>query len=375
VCFLQLKSPFFDEIARIDGVEYSKFGWLRYPNKKRQEKIEKLFSCIKRFDRSIDIIVFPEYAIHKEILGSFKKFSEEEKTIVITNYYDDHRRHSITSIIFPDGEAYYQPKINRSDHDIDFLSEVQNEDRKNYRFYFNIDTKLGKEKIYFQVFTCFDFLNNWTTHIDKEHGGIIIVPMCTPVIDDFESAAKLILREKDPDDRLLKSITTILCNATDIPSQSKGERICGKSQIIGPYKGDLPKIEMGLEGGIIVNINCLNLIQQPTPIKKGNAVIESPAFFRISEDGSVIEPPGELPHPPTKWVVHPYVLTDYLELHKYYGFFRIEGFYKNLNAFKRLSIGCDGVYGFHDILIHSFEEDEEFSELRFGSVLNFMTHP
>lgn len=364
-CFLQLKSPFFDEIAQIDGIEYSKFGWLHNPNKQRQKKIKRLLSHIRRFERHLDILIFPEYAIHEKSLGDLKKFSKQNKTIVIANQYDDSPRYSMTSIIFPNGKVYSQPKIDPSNHDTNFLSEVLEKDRKNFRFYFSMDTKLGKEKIYFQVFTCVDFLNYWTTHVDKEHGGVIIVPMCTPVIDDFVAYADSLLREKEPDERLLKSIITILCNATDVTSQSKGKKICGNSQVIGPYKGDSPKIEMGLEGGIIVDIDCLNAIQQPTPTKKRNTVIESPVFFSISKDGSIIEPPGRLPYPPTKWVVHPQVLTEYLKLHKYYGFFEIKDYYKHRNTLKRLSIGCDGIYGFQDVLIHSFEEDQEFSELRF----------
>lgn len=188
--------------------------------------------------------------------------------------------------------------------------------------------------------------------------------MCTPVIDPFVASADHLLRRKDPDDRLLKSIITILCNATDVTSQSKGKKICGKSQVIGPYKGDLPKIKMYLEGGIIVDIDCLNIIQQPTPIGKRNTVIESPAFFNISEDGSV-KWPRESPHPPTKWIIHPRVLIDYLKLYKYYGFFKIENYYEHRNTFKKLSISCNGVYGYHDVLIQSFEEDKEFFEIRF----------
>lgn len=124
MCFLQLKSPFFDEICWVDSTEYNKFGWLHYSNKKRQEKIKRLLDDIKNFNRHIDVLIFPEYAIHKETLDYLKEFSERNKTIVIVNYYDDDLRYSMTSIIFPNKEVYYQPKINYSDHDIDFLSKV-----------------------------------------------------------------------------------------------------------------------------------------------------------------------------------------------------------------------------------------------------------
>ena len=68
----------------------------------------------------------------------------------------------------------------------------------------------------------------------------------------------------DIEDKMMKSITTILCNATD--TTYKDVKMCGESQVIAAYRTPpLPKVDRDMEGCMIIDIHLSNAILRPTP--------------------------------------------------------------------------------------------------------------
>ncbi len=366
VCLLQLKSPFYDEASIIRRKEYQYIGWFAEPCDRRREKIKRLLEALSKFKRHIDLLVFPEYSLPVGIIEDIRKFSFENSTIVIANYYDDEQRRSVSPVFMPSGEIHYTYKSKRSPYDINVLAESSHE-AETFRFYWKDTSSIDNTKSCFQVFTCLDFLEYARDYFDREAASILIVPMCSPEINQFVHEANRIMRLRDPEEKTYRNAVSLLCNASDISSR-KGIGICGQSQIVGAYKDktELPIVESGCEGGIVATVIPSNVIHTPTPLGKENVVIESPIKFFIERDGEIrIESSLATTR---NIIAHPH-LFQLLGLKRYHGFFRMKDYYTHRNSLQRIGIGCDAVYGRHDLVISSFEESEMFSQLRLHSCL------
>lgn len=400
---LQLKSPFFDDIEEVlskkgdDIFAISKTTQQNY--RKRIEKIKKILERLES-QKHIDILVFPEYTFLKDdgrIIGAnentiqiCQKFSNMMKTIVVGNYYDEDTRASVSFVVLPEGYAlndqYTAIKQTVSTYDDNVLKSVdkiKEEDKKVLKFWWKPDDE--ETKAYFQILTCKDYLyftsveplREWPEIISVDAPGVIISPMSTPEIKTFESRAMGLIRDIRTETGG-KSIISILCNATSIPTQEKNN-ICGQSQIISPIdikKEIRPLLKRGIEGIIIATINPFKSIIRPTPTNEQvpNAVLLSSRTYEIIESGNnaidLIEIGTSRKH--TGVVVNPKVLNG-LGLKKIYGFVRGDDYQEiktkvkeRFKLFKDISIPIHGIYGIHDILTYSYEEffhDESGKEI------------
>jgi hypothetical protein len=206
VTVAQLRSPFYNELKVIRSHVYPILGWDEKAYEKRYERIKRILLNISNSRRAIDFLIFPEYAIHEDMLNTFVDFSDNNECICMVNYYDIDRRANITKIIFPnkniDGNNIFdQYKLTPSDGDIDFLGKKDEVfDRnsvKNYFFRFIWDKKVeGKIiKHYFQVFNCIDYLNSAYDSIDYDKPGMIFIPACSNSVNEFYSIGDMLLRK------------------------------------------------------------------------------------------------------------------------------------------------------------------------------------
>lgn len=403
---LQLKSPFFDEIDKVQSEQGHVFRVTEDTKEKYEKLIEKIKKIFKKLeDMDINILVFPEYAFLKDdktIIGDDKStiqicqdFSNKSKTIVVGNYYDETNRASVSFVALPEGYApsakytalkqYTGIKQTLSTYDDDVLKpidKIKKEDEKVLKFWWKPD---GEEtKAYFQILTCKDYLyftgvgplREWPDIVSVENPGLIISPMSTPEIKTFESRAMALMRDVNIETGE-KSIVSILCNATSVPEQETNN-ICGQSQIISPIDirtETKPLIKRGVEGIIIATINPFKSIIKPTPTseRESNAVMLSSETYEIieSENNTIdlIEIGPKRKH--IGVVVHPEALS-FLGLKRIYGFMRVDKYpeikkkvgEKFKGELKDISIALYGVYGIHDILVLSYEElYEEHEEI------------
>ena len=381
----QLKSPFRDELTIVGGrgrktIDVTDEIFSAY--KRRLGKIDILFERIEKLNKNnkINIIVFPEYSLNKDIKEKIKTFVNKTEIIVIGNYYDVDDRSSKSFVALPTGwadkEIYEMKKITKSDYDQDVLEDNNGEIIQKFWWKPNIDEK--DEKGYFQVLACKDFLyftsieglKNNPQCIDIDHAGLIICPMSTLVIDPFEQRANSIIREVNIKSGV-KSIVSILCNATDLLDQKKGIDICGKSQIVSPIdltKHEKPIIKNGIEGLIIAEINPFTAIIKPSPITRHpNSVIRSYQNYELDREYN-FENINKRIKERLGVVINPDVFRR-LGLKKIYGLMTVENYY-NLretierapDEYKDVSIGVHTIYGFHDILIQSYEQFADSDE-------------
>jgi len=285
ICLIQLQSPFPNEMVVINEAEYPRFEWLPEALENRRTRIKTLLGSIKGLQRHIDILIFPEYSISMDSLEDIKTFAKENKTITIVNYYNTATRRSVTSTIFPSGKNFDQSKITRSLYDTNVLTEIPDPDKSLNRFYWSIIDNNIEKKAFIQLFTCKDFLNYWSEVIERKHAGIVLVPMCSPSIEEFVAAGRLLLRAEDIKGRD-GSIITILGNAAGIVGYKGKNTACGSSQILAPSRSALPVLSLKEEQGIIIDVRPFNVLKVPSTTREGE-VTESSVVFSILKDGRI----------------------------------------------------------------------------------------
>lgn len=69
--------------------------------------------------------------------------------------------------------------------------------------------------------------------------------------------------------------------------------------------------------------------------------------------------------------LHPDALHKF-GLFNYYLFFRVSSYCDFKDAINNADLACYGIFGFHDVLIQSYEEDMQFSKLRLQAVLGHL---
>jgi hypothetical protein len=363
ICSLQLKSPFDDEMVKIAKRGFPIFGWLEDACQRRREKLRKILKDISGIGRKVDLLILPEYSISVEMVDDLVNYSNSERVIVLGNYYDDVSRSSTTAVILPNDEIHKTVKITRSPHDLDLLDELTEEESNIYRFIWKPFREINEVEMFFDIFTCIDFLNLARENLIENRvstnaPGIIFVPMCSPDIDLFKNEAQSIMRR-------FPSIPTFLCNATDL--KEKKYAICGGTQLVAPSKKQIQVLEMGEEGAIIAKLHIGKKVLDPTPLGQENVVVESAVKYLIERDGSIRE---ELQRGIQKRyaVPHPH-LFNRLGLSNYYIFYRVNNYYRSRKSLRRTKFGCHGVYGYQDLLVQSYEEDYKFARIRLHSAL------
>lgn len=372
----QIKSPFNDELTVV-GEEECTFEVTAQTKTKYSERSTKLEHILERLeninegrDAKINIVVFPEYCIPAKKVNQIKFFVNRTKIIVIGNYYDENKRSSTTFICLPKGwsdqELYESNKITKSDYDKEVLRDVSQRKILKICWKPNNQEKYG----YFQILTCKDFLyftsiegiKKYPDCIDIFHAGIFFVPMCTPEIVPFENKASALIREVNIDTGA-KSIVSVLCNATDLENHQNGAGICGQTQFVCPSKRyEKIVLTKGFEGCLIAQVNPFKTIVKPTPASESpNAVVYSIVKYMLDIDYNLI-PKDIQKREHTGVIINPCIFES-LGFKKVYGLMVVNDYKKlkeNRNnlpiKYLDASVGIHGIYGYHDILIQSYEQ-------------------
>lgn len=290
VCILQLKSPFYDECTIRPLKGFNTLYWNTEELQKREEKILSLLDQVKaeNYREDVDIIVLPEYSIHHSMMKNLQDFANSKSVILVGTYYDDKAtidhnkrnenfRKNVGIVILPDNTVEEFVKLNKSPHDADFIEVPPKNEKRVLRLYWQING----QKLCLQILICYDFLVYSNDTIDLEHGGIIIVPACSPNTGAFGDASRMCLRRRGKSN---VARNVFFCNAVSLPKQQI-KSSTGNSQIFGHYQGDLPTmLDTDVEGGIIASVFGQNILPKLSSISpNNNIVIENPITFRIEE--------------------------------------------------------------------------------------------
>ena len=224
ICMLQLKSPFYDECTIQPVKGFNTLHWNTSELRKRKEKIFSLIDQVKDLREEVNIIVLPEYSIHYEMMNKLLNKAKSKSVILIGTYYDDREtighernknfRKNIGLVIFPDRNMEDFVKLTKSRHDADFIDVLPKNEKRILRLYWQING----QKLCLQILICYDFLvySNDNDIIDLEHGGIIIVPACSPNTDAFGDASRMCIRRRGKSN---VARNVFFCNAVSLPKQ------------------------------------------------------------------------------------------------------------------------------------------------------------
>jgi len=359
LCLLQLRSPFFHEANIMYGVQYPIIEWFRDQHIEREDRLKTCLESVSRFDRHINVLVLPEFSLSKAMVSIITQFAAKNSCVVIGNYYDAGSRTSESFVAAPDKEGprlVTAPKSKRSKFETDILAETASSDAAFLRVRWSAE---GKDYSLL-VLTCMDFLQWPDLPEDPKDSDVLVSPMCSPNMDLFLSTAQNAIRWHSPVKRPMRSRVCVLCNTVEL--QPGGLNTCGGSTIIGPKYGATPILPARREAGLVVDIDCEELLTVPTPITGQDAVVEAPAIFLLDDQWRVSWTPQRA-NIPSDIALHPNVLGR-LGLSRFYQFATVKHYWKIRDQFRGISVGCCGVYGFQDILLQSFEESPEFIELR-----------
>lgn len=368
VCILQLKSPFFDECSPKLVAGHNLLVWDVSELQKRKKKILSILENVKRYRKDVNIIVLPEYAIHYDMIETLRSFADSKKTILISTYYDDRRfidgepnecfRRNVLSVILPNKTSIENiTKIEKTSNEADFVSDSPDGKMRITKFSWSVNTT---EKLFFQVFICGDFLEHFDK-VDREKGGIVIVPMCSSEIEEFSAPSKLVVR---PHRRSKTERCVLLCNSTTFAGRETKEGAVGRSQIFGPYRWSLPRLE-DVEGGIIVTVKGTNIITKPSAVpSRFNIVLEDPVSFLLQQERGewkILEKESLVKK---RWVINPKVFSS-LGLGTYFSFMRARSYYAFRSVFKYSSAKCFGIEGHDDVVVECLAEEEPDSRMLF----------
>ena len=363
ICSLQLYSPFPSSLQVSEAMGNKILSWKPKGLKENKLKINTILANLEKImaSRKIDILVFPEYCGDITFKNDIKDFSHKHNTIIVFNYYLPDSRSNISNIIFPDGQEFSQYKLNPSEYDREFLSAVDEPNKITYKF--NWNSRLGKS--YFQVLTCFDFLSLSLETVDYESPGIIIVPMSSSEINEFEGLSSYIIRKGSACD--INRAIVLTNSVTDrkfITKKKDFKGFCGFSQIVAHNKLRI-KLPRFQESALIATVNPSNTSVNPTPIDRENSAVYGEISYNIDSQGifsefKVVNSKG--------YAINPNVIR-YLNLQKFYVFYKVDKYNKAKFALQKTTLGCSGVFGVHDLLIKSYEEQFEFLDIRISHQL------
>lgn len=361
LALLQLRSPFRREADIIRGVEEPVLGWLDSQHDQRRRRFETLLTSLSRFQkRHFHFLVLPEYAVSMEMLDLLRTFSLRNRTVVLGTYYDSRSRVNCAFAIYPqDNQAKIATasKFTRSRFETDVLRELEDSEKSALKLHWAI----GEEKLSLLLLPCRDFLSWPDLPPQIKDADILVSPMSSPIMTSFVEKAKEAIRWVAPEQRRERSRSCVLCNSTDLSGD--GLRTCGDSRVIGVTRTPIPPLGSAVEGGLVLDINPLQTITVPTQVGgKDGPPVEASANFLLGDDWKVHWEP--LPQTrPSAPEVHPNAPVR-VGLNKYYSFVRLKRYWRHRSHLRGISTGCSGVYGFHDLLLHSYEESPELVKLR-----------
>lgn len=370
VCTVQLKSPFPDEINPIKVGTQTYFGWRRREKGDKQisrrERIANLLtdlSARNKIERRVDILIFPEYSLEKESLEDLEKYAVNNRSIAIGGYYDDDQRRSVAAIFVPSDngvQRYNQPRFTVSRLDADCISHDIDPKASFLRFLWTPEGNKKKERIehFLQIFVCLDFISLGIFKIDMSMPGLVVVPMLSPIIDEFFGISSALIRSIEG----FRSIAVALCNSVDI-SGSKESFACGKTQVVGPSTNPFYSLRQLKEGGIVSTLKLGNALTIPTRTSSSPYVISSQIKFSIDSQGMIEEQAIVEDY---YLFVNPNALISILGLHKIYSLFCTDNYY-NFRSFvqnRYFPIKSNGIYGTFDILMQGYEETWDFFDQR-----------
>ncbi len=374
VALVQLTSPFNDEITPIRGHDYPVFGWTKNAYEKKLVKIRRILDRYLRSERHIDILVFPEYALHPDMVPLFKEFSENNNTICIVNYYMDDERANISKIIFPSKaingiREYNQYKISPSEEDADYLLDlrgVKGDDERlvYYRFNWFLEVDGKENRHYFQVFNCIDYISSAVDNIEYDFPGLIFVSACSSNINQFYQTGEIILR-RSIGGLQKKSIVTCFCNnshkyGSEDSAYGGTAMIASQGHHLSEYLGH------DVEGVVVADINCSAYKIKPTPTKGENSAIRSAVLHEMADDGADFVVKRDISRNP---VINPVFLAK-LGLSCYYFLYRTKNYVRLKKAINNMNVGCAAIFGYHDILVKSYDEDSKYIEARISKFMN-----
>ena len=295
-------------------------------------------------------------------METLQDFVNLKNVILIGSYYDDRSnidgeknqefRKNVCTVFLPNRSPEKTIKLNKTSFEGDFLDEPDDDEKRILRFYWQVND----HKLCLQIFICGDFLNH-IDKIDRKHGGILIVPACSPKVEEFKGISEWCIRPYE-DSKTERCV--FICNAVSLPKQQTKLRIIGSSQIFGPYQGSLPMLGTDVEKGMIATIRGQNVITKPSAIPSGyNIVIENPISFCLQEKNGKLEVWEDIQVPPkkVKWAINPNIFNS-LGLNTYLTFAKLKSYYSFRPVLKESFTQCVGIMGSDDLIAMSLAEEE-----------------
>jgi len=383
----QIKSPFFDEYGK--NIDLSDLSLVLNTNQEnyqcRTDQFKTIFRELgkinekRKENEKINFLVFPEYSFPPEFIDEAKKFVNQNQIIIIGNYYNRIEKASTSFVLIPEGWStntlYQAHKNSISKYEKDFLVSPTEEKILKIIWKPNLDSDYS----YIQILTCKDFLcytgfagrEENKGIIDNTKSGIILVPMCTPKIEPFINEALSLLRECPGKSCNNVNITSILCNCTDLDKNQHEPGIVGGTRIISLIDENFSEvndntsvIERGTEGLLLAKINpSCNYSRLSLYTKDPNAVQLFTYKIRFDRDFNFVL---EYPKVHNKVFINPHIFYSELGIKKIYAFLVMNDYANFYNCSKLMpkefldsSIGVNGIWGYHDILIESYEHNLE----------------
>lgn len=365
IALVQLESPFYKELLSIPNVDYYNDRFFQWADPESQKK--KIVSILKNIKEHApdnlfpDIIVFPEYSIPYEILQEIQFFSKDYKIIIagsdmLRDRNSDNFKKNVCSVIIKDMGTYFLEKNVIAEAEIGTI-EIGDKEKCTLEICWEVNDKT----FCIQIFICLDFLKNHDL-IDTDHGGITIVPMCSPTMKEYAC-------RHYEDIRYGGGKFLSFCNAVSLNKDSKDPFMIGQSAIYGESKeldqNDAIISMEGTEGVIFARLDFSAPLAKMTKIPPTKTV-ESKISFSFTHDYKL----KKINHPQPKSrkiaVINPDLHLKQLELLSFV-FLKTKKYSEIKNKIKSMgekaTFDSYGVLGDHDTVSISFLSTEDFKFL------------
>jgi DNA-binding Lrp family transcriptional regulator len=352
IAAIQLESPFWKEVSR----SILKGNNILSPNtdhyQKRKIRIKNILNNLMELERSIDVVVFPEYSFFDGFLEDkeleIEKISTKMNSIIIGNYYDQQERKSVTFIVLPkeiNGKRIYKfYKFTPSKYDQDYL--VKNEKFEIPRLFWKTE---DGETVGMVVFTCIDFLSCDVSQLSYNN-NIIIVIMHSKELSDFTERIKAMIRRSLENN---KGCVGVFVNAFGGDLAAAGRTgFYG----IGQSREDVENWRIReLKDSLIIGDIIPTAVYKISTINIPNKVLSNIVVYNIDDAGQLVNR-REIASPWAGYAINPNVFK-FININRAYGYFQIEEDY--ISARQKISkmskLDTYALFGTYDILAHSYE--------------------
>jgi hypothetical protein len=365
IALVQLESPFYKELLSIPNCDYNNDRFFQWVDpESRKKKIVSILKSIKEHapdNLSPDIIVFPEYSIPHGILPEIKTFSKDYKIIIagsdmVRDRNSENFKKNVCPVIIKDMDTHFLEKNVIAEGEIGIIQEGAKE-----KSTLKICWEANGKTFCIQIFICLDFLKNHDL-VDTDHGGITIVPMCSPTIKEYAC-------RHYEDIRYGGGKFLSFCNAVSLNKDSKNPFMVGQSAIYGESKerdkNDAVISIEDTEGVIFARLDFSAPLAKMTKIPPTKPV-ESKAAFGFTHDYNL----KGINYPQLKLrkiaVINPDLYRRQLELLSFV-FLKTKKYSEIKNKIKNLGeeapFNSYGVLGDHDTVTISFLAADDFKSL------------